>query len=85
MKMIMSDPLASVAVAALLVVPGAALAQSAPQGVPPSPPAAAASPLAGHPVAGKNAEGRVERRIKELHAQLRITRRKRRNGTNLPR
>ena len=79
MKMIMSDPLASVAVAALLVVPGAALAQSAQaptsQGVPPSPPAAAASPLAGHPVAVKNAEERVERRIKELHAHLRITRR----------
>ena len=77
MKMIMSDRLRSVAVAALLVVPGAALAQSAQaptsQGVPPSPPAAAASPLAGHPVAVKNAEERVERRIKELHAQLRIT------------
>jgi uncharacterized membrane protein YfbV (UPF0208 family) len=29
--------------------------------------------LAGHPVPGKNAEERVERRIKELHAQLRIT------------
>jgi periplasmic protein CpxP/Spy len=77
MKMIASDRLASMAVAALLAVPGAALAQSAQaptsQGVPPSPPAAAASPLAGHPVAGKNAEERVERRIKELHAQLRIT------------
>jgi uncharacterized membrane protein YfbV (UPF0208 family) len=29
--------------------------------------------LAGHPVPGKNAEERVERRIKGLHAQLRIT------------
>ena len=29
--------------------------------------------MAGHPVAGKNAEERVERRIKELHAQLQIT------------
>jgi hypothetical protein len=29
--------------------------------------------MAGHPVAGKNAEERVEGRIKELHAQLRIT------------
>jgi uncharacterized membrane protein YfbV (UPF0208 family) len=29
--------------------------------------------MAGHPVAGKNAEERVEARIKELHAQLRIT------------
>jgi periplasmic protein CpxP/Spy len=38
-----------------------------------APPAAEASPMAGHPVAGKNAEERVEGRIKELHAQLRIT------------
>ncbi|HEX4151059.1 MAG TPA: Spy/CpxP family protein refolding chaperone, partial [Steroidobacteraceae bacterium] len=29
--------------------------------------------MAGHPVPGKNAEERVERRIRELHAQLRIT------------
>ena len=29
--------------------------------------------MAGHPVAGKTAEERVEGRIKELHAQLRIT------------
>jgi uncharacterized membrane protein YfbV (UPF0208 family) len=29
--------------------------------------------MAGHPVAGKHAEERVEARIKELHAQLRIT------------
>ena len=29
--------------------------------------------MAGHPVAGKNAEERVEARIKELHAQLHIT------------
>ena len=73
MKTIRSNRLASAAVAALLAVPGLALAQSpAPQGATPPPPAAA-SPLAGHPVPGKNAEERVERRIKELHAQLRIT------------
>ena len=29
--------------------------------------------MAGHPVPGKNAEERVERRIKELHSQLQIT------------
>jgi protein CpxP len=29
--------------------------------------------MAGHPVPGKNVEERVERRIKELHTQLRIT------------
>jgi protein CpxP len=29
--------------------------------------------MAGHPVSGKNAEKRVERRIKELHSQLQIT------------
>jgi|SRR5271157_5928744 len=70
--------LASVAVAALLFLPAAALAQSAqvpaptaPQGARPAP--EQSSPLAGHPVAGRNAEERVEQRIKELHAQLRIT------------
>lgn len=76
MKMLVSSGLASVAVAAFLYVPGAALAQSsqspAAQTATP-PPAAAGSPMAGHPVAGKNAEERVERRIKELHAQLHIT------------
>jgi hypothetical protein len=64
------------AVAVLLLLPRAALAQpshsSAAQPTTP-PPASATSPMAGHPVAGKNAEERVERRIKELHAQLRIT------------
>jgi protein CpxP len=71
-----SNHLTSVVVAALLVLPGAALAQSAqsPAAQPTTPPpAGATSPMAGHPVAGKNAEERVERRIKELHAQLRIT------------
>ena len=75
--MILSNRLASIAVVALLSLPAAALAQSsqspAVQGAAPSPPAAAASPMAGHPVPGKNAEERVERRIKELHTQLRIT------------
>jgi periplasmic protein CpxP/Spy len=78
MKMNLSTSLAPAAMAAFLCLPAAALAQSsqapapaAPQGAPP--PAAASSPLAGHPVAGKNAEERVENRINELHAQLRIT------------
>src|SRR5690242_19639333 len=71
MKTIVSHRLVSVAVAALLAMPGVALAQSAqspgPQGATPPPPAASGSPIAGHPVAGKTAEERVERRIKELH------------------
>ena len=74
MKLISLSGAASIAVAALLYVP-AAMAQpqsTAVQGTSP-PPAAAASPMAGHPVVGKNAEERVEARIKELHAQLRIT------------
>ena len=78
MTPILSNRLASVAVAALLCLPMAALAQSsqtpasaAPEGARPA--AAQPSPLAGHPAAGKNAEERVEQRIKELHAQLRIT------------
>src|SRR5271168_1973810 len=77
MKMNLSSRFASVAVAALLSLPAAAWAQSsqspAPQAATPPPPAAAASPMADHPVSGKNAEERVENRIKELHAQLRIT------------
>lgn len=75
MKLIPLSGAASIAVAALLYVP-AAMAQpqsAAVQGTTPPPPAAAASPMAGHPAAGKNAEERVEARIKELHAQLRIT------------
>src|ERR1700756_3235145 len=77
MKIIQSNHLAVVALTAVLSLPAAAFAQSsqvptpAPQGA--APPAAASSPLAGHPVAGKNAEERVEHRINELHAQLRIT------------
>ena len=77
MKIIQSNHLAVVALTAMLSLPAVAFAQSsqvptpAPQGA--APPAAASSPLAGHPVAGKNAEERVEHRINELHAQLRIT------------
>ena len=76
MKIILPANFASAAVAALLFLPMAALAQSStnpaatPQGAPPP---AASSPIAGHPVAGKNAEERVERRIAELRTQLRIT------------
>jgi hypothetical protein len=75
MKSIQLSSVASIAVAALLYVP-AAMAQpqsAAVQGGTPRPPAAEASPMGSHPVAGKNAEERVEARIKELHAQLRIT------------
>ena len=74
---ILCNHLASVAVVALLAMPGAALAQSTQspgtQVTTPPPPANMASPMAGRPVAGKSAEERVENRIKELHAQLRIT------------
>ncbi len=77
MKMNLSSRFAPAAVAAVLSLPTAAWAQSAQspatQAATPPPPAAAASPMAGHPVPGKNAEERVEHRIKELHAQLRIT------------
>lgn len=76
MRLIQSTGVASVAIAALLCLP-AAMAQprqtAATQGAAPPPPAATASPMAGHPVPGKNAEERVERRIKELHSQLQIT------------
>src|SRR5580700_10243613 len=76
MKFTPATGVAFVAIAALLWLP-AAMAQprqtAAVQGAASPPPAAAASPLAGHPVPGKNAEERVERRIKELHGQLQIT------------
>jgi periplasmic protein CpxP/Spy len=66
-----------VAMVVLLSMPTVALAQSSQSpgavGATPPPPAAAASPMAGHPVAGKNAQERVENRIKELHAKLHIT------------
>jgi len=76
MKMPLSNRLASIAMAALLSLPAAALAQSqspAAQGGTPPSPDAAVPPTTGHPVAGKNAQERVEQRIKELHAQLHIT------------
>ena len=77
MTPIISNRLVSVAVAALLCLPAAALAQpsQAPASAVPegAKPAAAQSPLAGHPAAGKNAKERVEQRIKELYSQLRIT------------
>jgi hypothetical protein len=77
MKAILPRSFASAAVAALLVLPAAALAQTSPNPGSATPqaaaPPAASSPIAGHPVTGKNAEERVERRINELHAQLRIT------------
>jgi lysophospholipase L1-like esterase len=76
MKLIAPTGVASVAIAAVLCLP-AAMAQprqtAATQGAGTPPPAAAASPLAGHPVLGKSAEERVERRINELHSQLQIT------------
>lgn len=74
-----SNRLATLATAALLSLPVAALAQSsqgqspAARSAAPPPPVAAASPMAAHPAAGKNAQERVEQRIKELHAQLQIT------------
>jgi hypothetical protein len=78
MKITLPNRLAPAAVSALLFLPAAALAQSsqapaaaAPQEAPP--PAAASSPIAGHPVLGTTAAERVEHRINELHAQLRIT------------
>jgi protein CpxP len=77
MKFTPATGVAFVAIAALVWLPATAMAQSrqtaAVQGAASPPPAAAASPLAGHPVPGKNAEERVERRIKELHGQLQIT------------
>ncbi len=70
MKSFRSSYLASAAVAGLLAVPGAALAQSA---QPATPPAAAASPMTSQPAAGNTAEQRVEAHIKQMHAQWRIT------------
>jgi hypothetical protein len=70
--MIRTTYLASAAVAALLL-PAAALAQTAASPSAPSGAPAASSPLVSHPVAGATAEQRVEQHIRELHAQLRIT------------
>jgi protein CpxP len=68
--------LAPVAAAALLSVPAALAAPpqtAAVQGATPPPPAAEASPMAAQPAAGKNAQERVENRIRALHRQLQIT------------
>jgi periplasmic protein CpxP/Spy len=77
MKLILSTRFAPLGVVALLSLPAVALAQSpqspAPQAAASPPSATSTSPIAGHPVPGKNAEERVERRIRELHAQLHIT------------
>jgi periplasmic protein CpxP/Spy len=66
MKVIALNRLALLAVAVLLALPAAASAQSA------QAPATAAPPAAATPTV-KSAEERVERRIAELHAQLKIT------------
>jgi hypothetical protein len=77
MTVISSNRLAALAMAAVLALPGVALAQSqatasGSAGIE-KPAVAPSSPLAGHPVAGKTAQERVEQRIKELYSQLRIT------------
>jgi periplasmic protein CpxP/Spy len=64
---------ASAAIVVMLTLPAAAPAQPAQPPAPAAPGAAASSPMASHPVPGKNMEERVESRIKELHAQLHIT------------
>lgn len=74
--MIRSTHLASVAIAALLALPAAALAQSAQTpaaGTVPPAAAAAASPMSSHAVPGNSAEQRVAEHIKQMHAQLQIT------------
>jgi hypothetical protein len=73
MTPILSNRFSSVAVAALLCLSTEAFAQSSPSPEIAKPAATQASPLAGHPVAGKTAQERVEQRIKELYSQLGIT------------
>ena len=73
MKTIRSRHLGSAAIAALLALPAAALAQPAQSPAPAAPPASASSPMTSQPVPGKNMEERVENHIKQLHAQLHIT------------
>lgn len=72
MRMIASNRVAALAVAALLSAPAVALAQSAPTPAP-----APAAPTVPSPGVGKAAPAgaavRVEQRIKQLHAQLGIT------------
>jgi protein CpxP len=74
--MFRSTYLASVAVAAVLALPAAAVAQPgtarSATTAPPAP-AEATSPMSAHGVPGSNVEQRVEEHIRELHAQLRIT------------
>ena len=76
MKINLSTQLASVAVAALLSMPGLAVAQAtkAPATMPQAaaPPPGVAAP-ATTSLSGKTMEERVERRINQLHAQLKIT------------
>ena len=66
MKVIASNRLALLSVAALLALSAAVAAQ-------PTQAPAPAGPQAAPPPAVKSAEERVERRIAELHAQLHIT------------
>ena len=74
MKPIRSHYLASAAIAALLALPGVALAQSISAPAPVTPPSVtSASPLATQPAPGSTAEQRVETHIKQLYTQLRIT------------
>lgn len=72
MKPFRSSYLTSAAVAGLLALPGAALAQSAPPATPPAA-AAAASPMTSQPAPGNTAEQRVETHIRQMHGQLHIT------------
>jgi periplasmic protein CpxP/Spy len=74
--MIRSTHLASAAIAALLALPAAALAQSthSPAAAATTPPSVATtSPVASHPAPGATAEQRVETYIRQLHMQLHIT------------
>jgi protein CpxP len=72
MKSPLSKPFAPLAVAALLSLPVAAVAQPA-QSPATQPPGSTNPATAEHAAAGKSAQERVEQRIKELHAQLHIT------------
>ncbi len=70
--MIRSTSLASAAVAALLVLPGFALAQANPPAATGAAPKATAESPASPAMPG-NVEQRVEEHIRQLHAQLHIT------------
>ncbi|HEY3911712.1 MAG TPA: Spy/CpxP family protein refolding chaperone [Stellaceae bacterium] len=74
MQTIRSSYLASAAIAALLALPAAAMAQATEPATPaPAASPMAASPMTSRPAAGQTAEQRVEGHIAQLHAQLRIT------------